>query len=617
MIMRFRNSYTKSIVIMGILLVFLLGALYLANVRGLLRSNRPAVNDGSYSLSRFETLRVHIPKEDIFLKCFKAQDGVWYAFLPSFCNNDLTLGMELESPLSNDEICLKYEPVGVESEYREYSISFEENADGGNLIESGILRVMHSGNIPCMFINTESGNCENIDADKNNIENMDVTVFDTTGKLLFTDVRGLIFGHGNRSFSKDKKPYTITLSKEAPLFGMHTSDKWILISNVCDGTGIQNAITYNMARNAGMNYVPKFQYVDLYLNSMYHGTYLVVEKMEIGEDNMEYTDLNRINKALNPKLISDPESMWIENEYEKGYKLSKNPDDISGGYLIERDYGSKFIDEKSGFVTEKFKENYSVKCPTYASIEQVEYIRNLMNGFEEALDRNDGSWVNYIDGDSFVDKYFVEEFTQNEGAGSTSAFYYKPQDSVSSLIYAGPVWDYDSAYISAYGAPNKLCYSALHPQSPTKIYYLLYKDDIFQNLVKEKYKNFYSDYIGSGLQEDILYYEDLCADTFRMNAIRWGDLDYSYISAAREVSKYIGERKKFLDRIWVDDEPIVTVRFIGWGTYEWNYSVLPGTTIADPIVAADVRWVNVETGECFDSSKPIMEDAEYMYELNE
>lgn len=602
--MKILYAKTKKYIILVIAFVATILITYYAYVRDINESSEPDLVEKG-----FDNLRIFIPKQGIALKCYESDEGIWYAFLPSFCENTISGDMSIESDIDGKVLAIDYELLKSGEDYSEYrvSIMIGDNYES----ETGVLRIMHSRNLPSVYINTQSGNLSAVNDDKNTIEDINIAIIDEDGELLFKDKKATITGHGNRSFLQDKKPYTIETSKKTPLFGMHSSDKWILVSNVCDPTGIQNAITYNMARNAGMQYSPEFQYVDVYMNSLYHGTYLVAEKIQINENNMNFNNLNKQNRELNSWVATKPDVQNFETEYSKGYLLDKLPGDISGGYILERDYGKKYKEERAGFTSAVMGDNYVLKSPGNASYEQVEYIRGLVDGFEQAVMKKDGSYADYIDVDSFVDKYIIEELTQNEGAGSTSAFYYKPQDSISKLIFAGPVWDYDTAY-ATYGAPDRLCYSAVHPLSPTKLYYNLYRNNSFKEKVEQRYEEFYSQYMDGPIQEDMDYYQELCEASFKMNALRWNDNNFSYISATKEVENYIAARKQFLDRAWINNEELVTVHF-SFGENEWNYSVLPGTELDTPIMDYDGNWINCDTKEKYDVNKGIVEDASYIF----
>ena len=609
--MKMGNSSKRKIVLIALFAVAVLSMAFIY-VRETAEEKKLERIGAEYEESRFETLRVKIKKRKLKLKCFKTKDGDWYAFLPSFCDGTLSDEVKLVSTLDNDEIKVCCEINRVEDGFIEYKVSFEEKKSG-SCVEEGMLKVMHSRNLPSVYIETESGNLDLINENKEYLEKMKTSIYDAAGNIIYKEKKGFVKGHGNRSFNMEKKPYTIKLSQDVALFGMNSSNTWVLVSNVADATGIQNAITYNMARNAGMPYTPKFQYVDLYFNSNYHGTYMVTEKIDINENNMNFNDLGRINLGLNPEISTDIDAKWYEDEMYKGYELDRNPVDITGGYIIERDYGNKYAMEKTGFRTNLLRDCYVVKSPANASIEQVEYVQNLMNGLEESLEKGDGSWTNYIDADSFVDKYIIEEFTQNEGGGATSAYYYKPQDSISKLIFAGPVWDYDTAYFG-FGVPNRLSYCEIHPYGPTKLYYILYQDEMFQNLVKERYKSFYSEYIGGKLLEDIEYYDFLCGASFDMNEIRWGYFESFYLNMAEYLKEFIQERKQFLDSVWIEDAEVATVRFVG-GSTERNYSVIKGDALYPLYEDEGYTFINCETGELFDNKKPVLNDEEYEFVL--
>ncbi len=565
--------------------------------------------------SNFQLLKVCVSKESLMLSCFHAEDNIWYAFLPSFCDNKLSDEIWLSFESQDKSLKMKYEFSQSAEKYTEYRISFFDKKNEDNIVEDGLLRVIHSSNLPSIYINTESGNLDLYQGDKEHIETINVTILDSDGTFVLSDNKGMMSGHGNRSYSRPKKPFTITLSKDISLLGMHSSDKWILVSNVCDPTGIQNAITYDMARDAGMPYVSEFQYVDVYMNSLYHGTYLLTEKIDITEDKMNFNNLNRLNKELNPELLTNPDSIWVKHATIKYYNLPNNPNDISGGYLLERDYGGKFSEEKVGFTTEYLNDQYVIKSPSNVSAEQIAYIKNQFDEFEDALLNKEGDWTKYIDASSFVDKYIIDEFTQNQGGGATSAYYYKPQDSISKLIYAGPVWDYDTAY-ATYGASNRLCYSQLQPSCPTKLYYLLYQDETFRRMVKDRYLSYYRNYVTGALLNNIDHYSTLCADSFCMNEIRWSELNFDYQKAIEDVRKYIYDRQTFLDKVWIENEELITIHFKD-GAVEWNSSVLPGDLLNPPKRVVTGYWINCETEEYYDPSKPVTQEEEYYFSIAE
>ena len=95
-----------------------------------------------------------------------------------------------------------------------------------------------------------------------------------------------------------------------------------------------------------------------------------------------------------------------------------------------------------------------IKSPEYAAKEQVEYIKNYYQEFENAVLSGDGynhlgkHFTDYIDLESFAKMYVFQEFIKNLDAGLTSCYFYKD---VGNKIVAGPAWDFDSAFGRDFG----------------------------------------------------------------------------------------------------------------------------------------------------------------------
>ncbi|HMA66068.1 MAG: CotH kinase family protein, partial [Fibrobacterota bacterium] len=74
---------------------------------------------------------------------------------------------------------------------------------------------------------------------------------------------------------------------------------------------------------------------------------------------------------------------------------------------------------------------------------QMTYITNYIQEFHNTLHTYPvGDWKSYINVESFVNNYILNEITRNVDAWIRSHFMYKDRDDV---INAGPVWDYNFA----------------------------------------------------------------------------------------------------------------------------------------------------------------------------
>lgn len=132
------------------------------------------------------------------------------------------------------------------------------------------------------------------------------------------------------------------------------------------------------------------------------------------------------------------------------------------------------------------------------------YISGLMQELEDALIAEDGyhpktrkHYTDYIDLESWADKYLVEEISRSNGGG-TSSYFYKQPDHISTKIFGGPVWDCDKGFgrlCKVNANTRDLALLTLY-NGYTSWFYYIYQKEEFVDMVKKQYKNKFSDYLG-------------------------------------------------------------------------------------------------------------------------
>ena len=318
------------------------------------------------------------------------------------------------------------------------------------------LEVMYTSKIPALFLETDSGTLDQLHATKDYSESGTALFLDGKGHKYFEGNIEEIHCRGNSSFEDtDKKSYIIKLEQKTDLFGMGSAKKWILIANAFDNTLLRNTTAFAIAKLLNLAYTPDAQYVDVYANGNFLGNYLLTEKIEVGKNRVSVRDLEEEVKTLNDNMPLDSMEFFMEPQGRlfstKGYRIPEEPDNISGGYLLELDSSDRYGLEASGFLTSRMQP-VVFASPKYASYEQVSYIANRYQDFEDAIFSEDGyspytgaAYSDYIDMDSFARKYLLEEFVKNLDASFTSQYLYKYDDSISDKFFAGPCWDYDKS----------------------------------------------------------------------------------------------------------------------------------------------------------------------------
>ena len=444
------------------------------------------------------------------------------------------------------------------------------------------LNIMWGSFIPVLFIRTETGSLSRIEASKEYKEAGEMLMLGGDGREEYSGALKYIKMRGNMSTRFPKKNYGIKLESGKNLLGFGKAKRWVLTGNARDHSLLRSQITFEMARYAGLAYTPECAQVDLYINHEYRGTYLFSEKIEINGGRIETENLEDATADVNG---ADPETypqVGPEKASEgrfKAWDIPADPEDITGGYLVEfEEYASRYAEEASAYMT--LKSNILVvKSPEYASVAQMNYITGLMQSFENAIFAPDGidpgtglHFSEIADMDSMAMKFMVEEISKNYDGSSSSQFFYKKPDRVSTLLFAGPVWDYDSSYGSyAHKGGEALLkptgFSQTYITSKNDWWGRLYRHDLFKAHVslmwREHMRPAMRILAGEAPAENGLYsietYAAAIESSAAMNFIRWpmrsstdniADTGRTFRANIDFLTGFVSKRCAWLDRQW-------------------------------------------------------------------
>jgi len=569
--------------------------------------------------------------EGFKVSLWQNRDGLCYFFLPGFARGQ---GLVLESA-GGGSICIGNTKIkegdllrGI-SEERAYEFSVLDE-DGAKSLQSEIF-FMYSSVLPVLSLSTNSGSMEFIDADKKNSEAGSAVLYDATGKELYAGQAESIKGRGNSTWGLLKKPYQIKLCEDVDFFGFGQASSWNLLANGYDETRLRNRIVLGLASELGMSYVPGGQMIDLYINGSYWGNYFLTEKVRVDEGGVAIRDMEKLTEAVySPEELEKLQPCQNQDGTRKWVETGLGGEDITGGYLLERELESRFKTELSGFMTDQ-GDCYTLQSPLYASEEQVNYIADLMQEFQDAIETPDGihpltgkHYSEYIDVDSFIRKYLVEEISRNFDGGVTSSFFYKPQDSVSRKIFAGPVWDYDVAL----GNCN-LDRIASNPVGITRLNDHVYGTDVFARLYEKEdfygrmvrmYEEKALPYLDALLESEIDEMVAASRKSAQMDSIRWEELEnryqyyQEYDNDVRYLKYFIEERRDFLNKVWLEGVSYHNIAFVVDGEVWQLFCIRDGEVPGEgPIPSRYIAgslfmgWFT-EDGVPYDSYKPVYED---------
>ncbi|MCR4615688.1 MAG: CotH kinase family protein [Clostridiales bacterium] len=382
------------------------------------------------------------------------EDGEYVLFLPADCDRK-----NLRLTFDYEKITVGTEPItsGAATSAFAEDKTVKIKTDAGEFD----VKVCSSENLPSVFITTASGSLRATHENKEHREKASLTLAEGGKTVIESSELAHIKGRGNKSWGyNEKRCYSIKFSEKTDILGMAAAKKWALISNNMDPTLMRNAIAYTAAHLTNLPYTVDFRFVDLYINGSYRGNYIICEKIEIGKNRININDLEKANEAANPETDLDSFEC-VQEEADsmrlKWWKLPNDPDDISGGYLLEFD-DKEILEYKSSGFESNFCIN--IHSPEHITQKEIKYISSLFYDFEEALLSDDGKnskgkyFTDYIDVDSFVEAAVIYEFASEQDFGKLSYYIFLPDGSDKFVM--GPIWDFDMSMTNPENVPKSV-----------------------------------------------------------------------------------------------------------------------------------------------------------------
>ncbi len=321
------------------------------------------------------------------------------------------------------------------------------------------LTVMKSSSVRSVFVNANHDiSYVNSSASHSVSDDGTVTVLSPDADdVVYDGALDAIRGRGNTTWANsEKKPYQMKLSKKADLLGTGEKTKtWLLIANAADPTLLRNTISFKLALYMGSEGTPSCEPCDLYYNGEYRGSYLLTEKVKVEKNGVNIDDLDEANEDAN-EGSSAWKNPWSNREWatnSRGSEFSyvaglSNPNDITGGYLVELDDKASSNAEVSMFYSKTHF--FTVHTPEYASYEESAYVSELVGaGIDAAInggtDPVTGANVeDLFDLDSLLATGLTEDFVVDGDYLYSSSYFYVPRSS--GKIFVGPVWDCDRTF---------------------------------------------------------------------------------------------------------------------------------------------------------------------------
>lgn len=472
------------------------------------------------------------------------EEGLYYVFLPAAQNK---LQSKLKMSSSFGEYSLGIEGMTADEQgffscETDTRYRLEWKLLGRMTVKTCDLMFVKSEQIPALMIQTENRRSFAADtADKESYQEIGyLTLITADGSIALKDGRAILGGRGNSTWTAAKKPLKFELNQPAGLLGMEEAVKYNLIANAYDGSHMRNKLMLDMANAISGQYMVDGEWVELYYNGEYEGLYLLTEKVEIGENRLDIASLEAENEEVNPEGPSKYKEFTYEEEYHgmtiKGVEIPNSPKDITGSYLIEMDMRIRYEEAPCGFITGR-GQPFTIENPGYITKSELQYIADVAADVESALFSEDGisdisrkRLEELMDLTSFADAYLYGEISGEQDTGISSQYLYKKPDSESTLLYAGPIWDFDGCLGNTspemYAYPECLAISVEEVRgSETGIsnrwFAALTRHEVFMDTVKERFEAVFYEQGCRIINEKIDAYTETIRKAALLDRLRW------------------------------------------------------------------------------------------------
>lgn len=565
------KNVKKIIMLIVIVCISIMGIVLSNNIR----NSNSLFESISFSGEKYENY------ENYNVKLYRGEE-CYYAFIPDEISDGFYVNFSgFEQIQLGEQLIVKDgERITDIFEGESYKVILRDKA--GNALESGNIEFYFGKGIPSVYIKSKSGSFEVINEDKNKQEECRLSLGGNE------HYKCKIKARGNTSFLYNPKSYSIDLKEECSLLGMSPCSEWVLLGNYSDCTQqLRNKIVLDIADRIGMKYTPESRFVNVYIDNQYNGVYLLAQKVS-----------------------ADGGAVKIDSE---------NGD----GYLLEFD--ARYEQEQRWFLTDT--KNIVIKSPKVVTDEELKEMSSYLKEVEETVlskrginDKTHKKYNEYIDMDTWTKMFLMQDFFVQWDVEYASFYLYK--ENADSLIYAGPVWDFD--YSCGY------MWRGYYPKVFTQTTWIsggwlaaLNKFPEFSENVKGNYINTLIPCIKEYLAEDYKIIIEETMPSINMSIKRFGKESWS-IAEFEELYTWIDQRSCFLENYLQEKELYRKIDFhFGWGEIPYyvkvgdslgflpleEYGEIDYYTEGPYGYGVTVGWID-ETGKVINPDTTIAEDME-------
>lgn len=380
---------------------------------------------------------------------------------------------------------------------------------------------------------------------------------------------------GSSSQGFPKKQYALETqdsldnSVNVSLLDLPSENDWILHAPYSDKTLIRNYLTYRWWRKMGW-YTTRTRFCEVILNGDYQGVYMLMEQIKWDNDRVDIEKIDTDDNA---------------------------GDSLSGGYIFKVDKitGSgqqDWISHVDTFQGQNKDVYFQYDYPGRDEItsQQEDYLQQFVYDWEEALDGSsfmdaEVGYRKYVDVNSFIDYFIVEELTKNVDGYRLSTYLNKQRDSRGGKLQAGPAWDFNitlgnADYCDGGETDNWALDFPCGQQVIPFWWHRMNQDSVYWNQVQCRWWELRSDLLSwQQVSDDIDSTVMDLGDAVTRNFERWNILD-TYVWPNNYVGGTYGAEINYL-KLWLADRIAWLDQNIGQPEYPCYSAFQPQITISE------------------------------------
>ena len=324
--------------------------------------------------------------------------------------------------------------------------------------------------LPLVVVNTggkgfptcSSGSYPSAQTDKlKKKRSVDVKIFNADGTVYY-DRKARMNYRGSSSLNFKKKSYAFCPGKEncgddekgvdyvktskENLFGLSNGaeDKdWVLYAAAADPSLMRNRVVFNTFKEMTGEWGVDTKYVELVVDGVYQGVYVLMDKITVNKKRVNITDKNGFIVKFDKTDKEDREKSLLESGMEVGDE--KTFMTTLTGRLDIVTYGTK-VDQLFEI---EYPEKEDVEDEGGSWAVTLDFIKQKFEQFETALANSDYATVrNLIDYQSWADWFIINEYTKNVDAYRASCVFVYNGDKIEVM----PLWDQELSFNNQAGA---------------------------------------------------------------------------------------------------------------------------------------------------------------------